>query len=152
MKIFRLVLICGAVMVSAGSALAHMNTDPEVSYRQSLFHVIGWNFSPLGAMNKGKIPFDAKEATLRADRLAALAPQILEGFRKTSAADAKTDAQPLIWKQFDDFTSKANALVEQTKLLADATHSGDEAKFKAQFAKTAEACKNCHEKYKKDDD
>ncbi|MBS0571509.1 MAG: cytochrome c [Proteobacteria bacterium] len=131
-------------------AAAQHKPEQVIHYRQSAMTLIGWNFGALNAMVKGKTPWDAQQFALHADRLAGLAPQVLEGFAKGSDKGAETDAKAGIWTHFDDFTTKDKNLVEQTRALAQSAHGGDEATMKEQFRKTAEACKGCHDKYKAD--
>ena len=130
-------------------AFAHGKQDDAIDYRMGLMTVIGWNFGPLGAMVKGKTPFDTADFAKHADRVAYLSDQILEGFPKGSDK-GHTDAKPEIWANWDDFQSKAKDLNTQAKLLADVAKANDEAKDKEQFKKVAETCKACHDKYKKD--
>ena len=77
-----------------------------------------------------------------------LAPQVLEGFAKGSDKGAETDAKPEIWTHFEDFQSKWNDLVSESKTLSEVAKTGDEAKMKGQFKKVGGACKACHDKYK----
>jgi cytochrome c556 len=122
--------------------------EKVIRYRQSAMDMVGWNFSPLGAMVKGKTPFDAKEFSRRADRLEFLGPQLLEGFSKGSDTGAETDAKPEIWTDFDNFQALLNDYVNESKKLADVARNGSEADMKEQFRKTAESCKACHDKYR----
>ena len=85
------------------------------------------------------------------DRVAALAPQLLEGFPAGSGTGATTGAKPEIWTSMDDFKAKMDEFVKQSQALADVAKGGDEAKIKDQFGKTAQACKSCHEKYRSKD-
>lgn len=119
-----------------------------IHYRQSLMTVIGWNFGSMVAMVKGDAPWDAKEFAKRANQLASLAPQALEGFSKGSDKGAETHAKEAIWENFDDFRSKYDNLVKQTQALVSVSASGDKAKMIEQFKHTAGACKACHKKYK----
>lgn len=140
-------------IAAAGLALpaaAQHKPEQVIHYRQAAMTMIGWNFGALAAMVKGKTAWDAQVFALRADRIAGLAPQVLEGFSKGSDKGATTDAKPGIWKKFDDFTAKDKNLIEQTRALADVAKGGDAAAMKEQFKKTAQACKDCHEKYKAD--
>ena len=122
--------------------------EKVIRYRQSAMDMVGWNFSPLGAMVKGKTPFDAKEFSRRADRLETLGPQLLEGFSKGSDTGAETDAKAEIWTAFEDFTAKLDDYVNESKKLAEVARNGSEADMKEQFKKTAESCKACHDKYR----
>jgi cytochrome c556 len=122
--------------------------EKVIRYRQSAMAMIGWNFSPLGAMVKGKTPFDAKEFSRRADRLDFLGPQLLEGFPKGSDSGAETDAKAEIWTDFEDFRAMLDAYVNESRKLAEVARNGSEADMKEQFRKTAESCKTCHDKYR----
>lgn len=144
-------IACLAALFAATVAGAAVKPEDAIRYRQSVYTVIGWNFMPLGQMVKGKNPWNASEFALRAERIAALAPQLAEGFPDGSDGGAKTQAKPEIWKNADDFKSKLDALVEQSKRLAEVARGGDEAKTKEQFGKTAETCKGCHDKYRNKD-
>ena len=135
----------------AATAIAQMKPEVVIDYRQSVMTLIGWNFGPMAAMVKGRIPFDAKEFAKHAGRVAFLAPQALEGFAKGSDKGAKTAAKPEIWSDFDNFKLKLDDLINESKTLSDVAASGDEAKMKEQFKKVAGACKACHDKYKEKD-
>jgi cytochrome c556 len=140
-------------LAAAGAALgAPAQTKPEavIHYRQSVMTLIGWNFGPLATMVKGKAAFDAREFARRAERLEALAPQILEGFAPGSDKGAETDAKPEIWSDFDGFKARLDDFAEEARKLVETTHAGDEAQIKEQFRKLAASCKACHDKYKDD--
>jgi len=132
-------------------ASAAVKPETAIHYRQSVYTMIGWNFMPLAQMVKGKTAFDAAEFSKHAERIAFLTPQLLEGFPTGSDTGAKTQAKPDIWKNMDDFKSKMDELVKQSEALAEVSRTGDEAKMKEQFKKTAGACKSCHDKYRDKD-
>jgi len=145
-----LALAACAASCIATLAVAHNVEDKATEYRQGLMHVVGWNFSPLSAMVKGKMAFDAAEFSKRADRLVFLSDQVLEGFQKAPPKGVNTDAKPEIWTSFDDFSTKAKDFATEAKALGDIAKAKDEAKDKEQFKKLAGTCKACHEKYKND--
>ena len=145
-RFFAALTACGI----ATAAIAHNVEDKATEYRQSLMHVVGWNFAPLSAMVKGKIAFDATEFSKRAERIAFLSDQLPEGFQKAPPHGVNTDAKPEIWTHLDDFNAKAKDFVTEAKALADVAKTKDEAKNKEQFKKLAGACKACHDKYKND--
>lgn len=146
----RITIAATLTLGLAATAAAQMKPEVVIEYRRAAMTMIGWNFGPMSAMVKGKIPFDAKEFAKHAERIAALAPQALEGFAKGSDKGAETDAKADIWTHFDDFQSKLNDLVNESKTLSDVAKGGDEAKMKEQFKKVGGACKACHDKYKQD--
>ncbi len=139
-----------SLLLLAASATANAQDKPEdiIRYRQSAYTVLLWNWMPMNAMVRGRIPFDAAEFARRADRVAALTPQLLEGFPEGSGTGAPTEAKPEIWTDFADFTAKMKDLERESAALSTIAKSGDEAKMREQFAKTGGACKACHDKYK----
>jgi cytochrome c556 len=145
----RLIIALSATCFAA-TAFAQKKPENVIHYRQSVMDMIGWNFGPLAAMVKGKMPFDAKEFALHAQRLEFLGPQVLEGFSKGSDKGAETDAKAEIWTNFDDFQSKLGDYIEESRALSEIAESGDETKMKEQFKRTAATCKACHDKYKAD--
>jgi cytochrome c556 len=140
-----------AALLATAIATAAVKPETAIHYRQSVYTMIGWNFVPMVDMIKSKTPWDSTSFALHADRIAFLAPQLLEGFPEGSDKGAETEAKPDIWKSMDDFKSKMNDLVRETKALADVAKTGDEAKTRDQFKKTAGACKSCHDKYRSED-
>lgn len=143
--------ILGLSFLLAGAAGAAVKPETAIHYRQAAYTMIGWNFGPMAQMVRGKTPWDATAFARHAERVAFLAPQLLEGFPEGSGSGADTEAKPEIWTDRDGFRSKMDDFVRESKLLAEASRSGDEAKAKAQFKTTAGACKACHEKYRVDD-
>ena len=146
-------LTFAAVTALTGAAVVSAAVKPEsaIRYRQSVYTMIGWNFAPMAEMVKGKTAFDAAEFSRHAERIAFLTPQLLEGFPQGSDTGAKTQAKPGIWTHMDDFKSKMSDLVTQSKTLAEVAKGGDESAMKAQFKKTAGACKACHDDYRNKD-
>jgi cytochrome c556 len=150
MRKIAVVTSLAAALVTA-VAVAAVKPETAIHYRQSVYTMIGWNFVPMVDMIKNKTPWDSAEFAKHADRIASLAPQLLEGFPEGSDKGAETEAKPEIWKNMDDFKSKMSDLVRETKALSDVAKAGDEAKTREQFKKTAGACKSCHDKYRSED-
>jgi len=140
-----------AGVLCAAIATAAVKPETAIRYRQSVYTVIGWNFVPLVKMMKGETPWDSATFAKHAERIASLAPQLLEGFPQGSDKGAQTDAKPEIWQSMDDFKSKMDELVTQSKALAEVAKTGDEAKTREQFKKTSGACKSCHDKYRSEE-
>jgi cytochrome c556 len=141
--------VVGAFAVQSGLAADKPSkAEMEVDYRQSLYTVIGGNFGPLGAMAGGKVPFDAAEARLRAERVAFLAPMLKEAFPADSNGVAHTAAKPEIWTDTAGFNQALQLLIDRSAALAAATNGGDAAKIKAAIGETGKACKGCHDKYR----
>jgi cytochrome c556 len=151
MRRASLILATAAALGVTAIATAAVKPETAIAYRQAGYTMLGWNFGPMAQMVRGKTPWDATEFARRAERVALIAPQLLEGFPEGSDSGATTDAKAEIWKNMDDFKLKMDDLVKQSRLLAEVAKSGDEAKMKEQFKQTAAACKACHEKYRSED-
>ncbi len=134
----------------AGTTIASAAAKPEdaIRYRQAAYTMIGWNFGSMGEMVKGKTAWDSAAFARHAERIGALAPQVPEGFPAGSDTGAKTGAKAEIWKDGADFKAKMDDFIQQSQALASVSREGDEKAMKAQFVKTAETCKACHQKYR----
>jgi cytochrome c556 len=132
-------------------AQAQVKPDDAIRYRQSAFQVLVWNWAPMGAMVRGRVPFDAKAFTQGATRVQQISAMLLEGFPAgTEKGSLQTAAKPEIWRNQADFQKKMKDFEAAVGQLVTVARSGDEAAMKAQFAKTSESCKACHDRYKAD--
>lgn len=131
-------------------AQGNISSEDAIEYRHSIMEVIVWNFKPMVAMVKGKIPFDAQVFANRAANVAFLSQMPLEGFIPGSDK-GDTEAKPEIWTNWDDFKAKMIEFQEESAKLAEVAKTATTVKeITPQFAKTGEACKGCHKKYKED--
>jgi len=149
-KFARLTLGAAAAILGvtlAGTLVAAPKPEDAVKYRQGVLFAMGWNAGAMGAMVKGDVPFDAKQFSFMADRIAALAPMSLEGFTPDSKG-AKSHARPELWDNLEDFRQRMQELGDSTAALAAAAKTGDEAAMKAQFGDTVQVCKGCHDEYR----
>lgn len=145
-----LALIAG--LAGTPAALSHLNPDAfAVSYRQSLFAILGANFGPMSSMIKGEIPWDDDRfKRFAADLAMASRLDFARGFPDGSQS-GQTRAKPEIWDNKDDFAAKFTDLREEAKNLAEAANDGNKKTILAQFQKTGGACKACHDEYKSKD-
>jgi cytochrome c556 len=149
--------VLAATLALAASAVASPQSAPRpeqlVKWRQSAYQVIGWNSGRLKAALAGS--YDASEVRAAATTLAAVAnsglpnlfpPQTagVKGWRATTAkADVFGDAQKFRALS-DEFAREANE-------LARLTAGTDRDAVSRQFARVAQACKSCHDKYRQTD-
>jgi cytochrome c556 len=160
-KFQRRMAAVGAAAVSAvtigtvglsGDAFAQAAPTAEqaIKYRQSVYKVLLWNFGPMAAVAQGKAPYNAQEFTRRAERVALLAPMLIEGYPPGSDTGATTRAKPEIWQNMAEFRELMSTMEGKASDLAAAARTGDEAKAKAAFGQLGAACKACHDKYRGD--
>jgi cytochrome c556 len=146
-RLIQSTLITSLLAVVAMPALADESTQGAIDFRESVMTTFKWYMGPMGAMAKGKIPFDAALFKSRADGLAnASRLDASEGFPEGSVGE--TEAKPEIWDNWDDFLSKYQSLQDEAVKLQQVAATGDEAEMKKQFGKVGETCGSCHKKYR----
>jgi cytochrome c556 len=133
--------------VCASTAFAQVKPSEAVHYRKSAYSVLIWNWMPLANMVRGKVSYDKAVFAKHADRVAQIAPMLLEGFPVGSGV-GKTEAKPEIWTKWADFKVKMGNFEKESAALAATAKTGDFEKIKAQFGKVGGTCKACHDPYK----
>ena len=84
-----------------------------IEYRQSIMNIYGWNLKAMGAIVKGKIPYDpAAFAVYSSDLIAASNLNLLSGFPEDSDED-ETDAKSEIWLDWE--TSPENTAISRRR-------------------------------------
>ncbi|MBG9992745.1 c-type cytochrome [Pseudoalteromonas sp. NZS37] len=134
-----------AFSVSANSAFKE--PSDAIEYRQAAFSMISVQIGDMGAMLKGKVPFDAEQFKMRANNAAALSKMPWEAFyERTDKGD--TAALAAVWAENATFVEKANAFAANADKLALAAQSGDKAVIGKAFGAWAKGCKDCHKQFK----
>lgn len=147
-----LVLIAAAV---AGSALAQQGMKPEdmIQTRQAGYKFMAWNMGKIKANLEGNYNKDVVLAAARS--VAATANSGMGAlYSPESGKDighVKTRVKPEFFEQPDEVKKVAVAYIREATELARVAESGDAAAVKVQFGKTGEACKGCHDKFRKDE-
>lgn len=127
-------------------AVAHTGVqNAAVMARMESMKITQDNTKILGAMTKGDLTFDAATARAAADRIATEAARTVTLFTPRET-DPKSEALPLIWDQFDDFTDKSDALQAVAEALSASLET--EEQLRAGFGRIGAACKACHEVYR----
>ena len=136
------ILCCGPV------AAQFKNADAAIEYRQGALPVMDNHYDRIGAMVKGKVPFDAAVAQANADLVVTLARLPWSAFIDGSDK-GDTNARPEVWSQPDKFKAAAQRLQDATVKLAEAAKSGKPDALKTAFNATSDACKSCHDDFRK---
>ena len=143
-------LICTVLGSAALAQGQPTRAEQLLKYRKAVYQAMVWNVGPMGAMAQDKAPFDAAEFALRAGRVAALTPMLAESYSPESQGVVGSRLKPDMWTNRADFDSKLKDLVDRSATLAGVAKAGDAATTKAAFFDMANACKACHDKYRKD--
>jgi len=149
----KLLQVGFAGILSFGISIAASADDDEIEeaieYRQAGMEMIAWNFGRMGAMLKGKMPYDAAAFAKRAENVAGLSKMALEGFIPKSS-EGDTDAKVGIWTNWDNFKAKMDRFEQEAVQLAEVAKTATTLKeVRLQFMITGKLCKGCHRDYKR---
>jgi len=137
------------LMTALPAAAQFAKPEDAIKYRKSVFNVMSNHFGRVGAMVNGKAPFDPKaaEANIEIATTMSKLPYVafIEGTDK-----GETRAKPEIWVETDKFKAAASTMQEEMVKLNAATKTGSLDVIKAQFGKVGQACKACHDNYRKE--
>ena len=146
-------ILAAAAVVGLTSALpaAAQFAKPEdaIKYRKSAFTVMATHFGRIGAMANGKLPFDAKAAADNADIALMMSKLPYTAFGE-GTDKGETRAKPEVWTEGDKFRAAASKMQEEMAKLNAATKTGDLAQIKAAFGPVGQACKSCHDNFRKE--
>ena len=144
MKITKLLILIFVTISSI--AFAHSGVkDKNVKERMMVMKAMADNTKIIGQMLKGKTSFDENEAKLALERLSSLSlktPKVFE----VNATDPKSEANPTIWDEFDEFTKLSQDLAEATEVLAGSVRTIND--LRPALKRVSSGCKACHSKYR----
>lgn len=151
-RMLKVLVLVAAFTITSGAQAQGTPSKAEqvLKYRKAVYQVILWNFGPMSAMAQGKAPYEAVEFARRAERVAAVTPMLMDAYPLESRDVADSRLKPEMWDNRADFDAKLKTLVDRSANLAAVGKAGDFDKSKAAFFETANACKSCHDKYRKD--
>ena len=144
MKVIKLLIL---IFVTISSfAFAHSGVkDKNVKERMMVMKEMASNTKIVGQMLKGKTSFDANEAKLALERLSSLSLETPKVF-KINATDPKSEAKPVIWDEFDEFTRLSKDLAETSTDLASSLKTIDD--LRPALKRVSSGCKACHSRYR----
>ncbi|MEP7222865.1 MAG: cytochrome c [Novosphingobium sp.] len=148
MKIWKFAFIASAALSTSIMAAAVVN--PVFQQRQDNFKGLGKAMK--GVMDEFKKPApDMAVIKANANVLAASASKVARQFPKGTGPEAgvKADALPAIWEKPADFKLAASRLVAATRDFKSASATGDIAKVRVAMGAVGQACKGCHDNFRK---
>lgn len=148
-RILPALLACAALSIPAVAWSATAPAD-AIKYRKAVMSAMSAHVSAFMLVNFGKVEHK-DHLKAHASALADLGAQAKVLFPAgTDAGD--TDALPLIWKEQDQFRKLVGDLETSSAKLRDAVAANDKPGTMAAFKAVGEACKGCHDRYRKADD
>ncbi|MFA5537754.1 MAG: cytochrome c [Gemmobacter sp.] len=129
--------------LAIGIAVATAVAANPVDLRQETMKTVRQNFAVLGGMATGQAAYDAAAAMQAQAALAEITPGVPALFEAEAPGG---DARPEIWSNWEDFTTKAEALASATAAL-DASSLDS---LRAGMGAVGGACQACHTNYRSD--
>lgn len=134
------------LVIASTTASAHQGVqDPTVKTRMEAMGDIGKNTKILGTMAKEEAAFDRDAARSAARVIADHAARISELFLDP-ATDPKSEALPVIWQSYDDFTAQADALELAASEASQKINALED--LRPALAAIGKACTSCHQTYR----
>ena len=140
----------------AGSALAQVKPEDAIKFRQSGYSFMAWNMGKLkGMLVDNPASYNKEQAIAAANLIAATANSGMGALYVPGSDKGKgwkeTRVKPELFTDREGVSKVAVAFNKEANELAKVAASGDAAALKAQFGKVGEACKACHDKFRKDE-
>lgn len=155
MQIKKLVFAAVALSVAAGAS-AQMKPEDQIKARKAGYAFMSWNMGKIKAQvidNPGS--FNKDQVAAAANSIAATANSGMGALygpgTDKDVGNQKTRVKPEFFKEPDEVRKVAMAFAKEANELQKVAATGDIAAIKAQFGKTGETCKACHDKFRKDD-
>jgi len=137
------------LMTALPAAAQFAKPEDAIKYRKSAFTVMSAHFARIGAMVNGKAPFDPKAAADNADVALLLSRLTITAFGD-GTDKGETRAKPEVWAEGDKFKAAAAKLQDEMTKLNAAAKTGNLDAIKAAFGPVGQACKSCHDHFRKD--
>lgn len=130
----------------ASVVFAHSGVKNEdVMKRMTQMNEMASNMKVIGAMMKEQQSFDLSLAKAAISKIGELAADTSTSFA-IKAVDPKSEAKPIIWDEFDEFTKLADALTNDA-LLLQSSLAGPEG-LRNVMTTLGGVCKQCHSRYR----
>ena len=138
----------------AGAVLAQQALKPEemIKTRKAGYGFMAWNMGKIKANLEGT--YNKEQVIAAANVVAATANSGMGALfgpgTDKEVGGQKTRVKPEFFKEQDKVRELAMAYIKEANELQKVAAGGDAAAVKAQFGKTGESCKACHDKYRND--
>lgn len=144
-----LALALAGIVTALPAAAQFAKPEDAVKYRKAVFTVMGTHFARVGAMVQGKAPFDAAAAQANIEIATMMSKLPYAAFGPgTDVGD--TRAKPNIWTDTDKFKAAATKMQDEMAKLNSVAKSGNLDQIKAAFGPVGQACKACHDDFRKE--
>ena len=147
-SVLTVLAVCAASLVSATTCAETMPAD-AIKYRKAIMNAMAAHVGAFLLVNMGKVEHpDHLQA--HASALADLGAEVKDIF-PAGTDTGNTDALPLIWQEREQFMQLVAKLEKSSAQLREAVAGNDKPGTMTAFKSLGEACKGCHDRYRKPD-
>jgi cytochrome c556 len=142
-------------LLVGGSLYAHSGATGIVKERMDAMEAMGDLSKTVANMFKGKTEFDRDTLVDAADAFVQHGSDMTALFPDTpeSRNGSNTQALPIIWNEWEDFTGMADEFVQKSIALQNFVGSTEDVtQLRKEFFKTTKGCLGCHKRYRKPKD
>jgi cytochrome c556 len=152
-NIIRIALLSAAVVLAGQASASTVSPEDQIKYRKAGYAFMGWNMGKIKSMTVDSPASYDKDQVLNAARaIAGIANSGMGAlYSPESGKDVggqKTRVKAEFFQQQDEVRKLAISFNQAANELARVAESGNPAAIKAQFGKTGETCKACHDKFR----
>lgn len=142
----------GAALLTISSiAFAEEPFEGPIQARQAVMQILKFNISQLGAMAKGKAPYDAKAVTTAAKNIHALSlmdnSAMWPAGSDYKSVKTRTTAKPEIWSEYPEVVKIHQQWTDSSAVLIEKAGQGLSA-LRANLGPLADSCQSCHDGYR----
>ena len=148
-RLFLAIVAVASLGAALPAAAQFAKPEDAVKYRKGAFTVMAAHFGRVAAMANGRVPFDAKVAADNAEIATMMSKLPYAGFVDGSDK-GDTRAKPEIWSERDKFNAAATKMQDEMVKFNAVAKSGDLAALKVAAGSVGQACKACHDNYRKE--
>jgi cytochrome c556 len=145
-KLFVAVIVGAIVFGTAYAQFA--KPEQAIRYRKSVMFLIVQHFGRMGAVIKGKAPYNKAEFERNAVAVETLSSLDWEAFQMPGSDKGDTRLSDAVFKQRSKFNETVKAFQNDTAKLADAARGGNFDTIKSQFGEVAKNCGSCHKAFR----
>lgn len=156
MKLKNTILAVVALgLSSAATAQVFGKPEDQIRWRQSAYHTMAWSMGRIKANVEGT--YNKEQVVEAANVVQAIANSkmgaLFQPNTNTGKGWKETRVKPEFFKpeSKDELGKIAGAYVKEANEMAKVAAAGDLAAIKTQFGKLGEACKACHDKFRKEE-
>lgn len=148
-RLFLAMAAVASLATALPAAAQFAKPEDAVKYRKAAFTVMAAHFGRVAAMANGRMPFDAKAVATNAEIATMMSTLPYAGFVEGSDK-GDTKAKPEVWSERDKFTAAATKMQDEMAKLNAAAKTGDQAAIKTAAGAVGQACKACHDHFRKE--